>query len=354
MQSRDEVVSAASQALRTGFTLLCVATAVSAKTVCAQNSIGVPTLPGVLRGVVTDTLGNAISDAEVVLTQLRRQVRTRADGGFQFDSVKAGTYRVSARRLGYVARAYQVVVSAEGGSVEIRMIPIGYTIAAVTTTAEIGGLSGVIADTAFRALKDVQVTALGTGKSVRTDSAGAFFMPLKAGQYLLRIERDGFSRQTKSVMITEAEGRKIAAWLVPRSGPPNHFESNELFDLNQRIMRSSAVTAKFFTREELVRQGLHDLSALARNWANGRITSECDVGIGGVPNLKIPLSLLLVSEVEFVEVYMPSNFAGGGSGTRGKTSLSGNPTKFTTPTGPARPASLPSCGNLALVAWLRQ
>ncbi len=354
MPYRTNVPAAVPRTLASGFVCLSIAMVLSAQPIAAQASAGVQATPGTLSGVVTDTLGNPVDDVEVVLTELRRRARTQADGAFQFDNVPAGTYRVSARRMGYVVTSVEVSVPEAGRHVEIRMTPIGYTIAAVTTIADIGGVSGVIADTASRPLKDVQVTALGAGKSVKTDSAGAFFIPLKAGQYMLRIERDGFSRQTKAVMIPENEGRKIAAWLVPRTGPPNHIESNALFDLNQRIVRASPVSSKYFAREELVRLGLHDLSALARKWAQGSISHECEVAIGGVPNLTIPLAMLLVSEVEFVEVYLPSNIAGAGPGPRGTTSLNNNPTKFTTPTGPPRLQGSRACGNISIVAWLRQ
>ena len=326
----------------------------SAQSIAAQDSTSARLIAGTLSGVVLDTLGNPIGDADVVLTESRRQVRTGADGRFRFDNVKTAKYRVSARRIGYVAASHEVSVSDAGAHVEIRMIPIGVTIAAVTVVAEIGGVSGVIADTAFRPLQDVEVSVLGAAKSTKTDSAGKFFIPLKTGQYMLRIERDGFARQTKSVMIPENEGRKIAVWLAPRSGPPNYFESNALFDLNQSIMRNSPASTKYFTTEEMVRLGLRDLSALARNWAQGSITPECEVAIGGYPNLKIPLAMLLVSEVEFVQVFLPSSFATAGQGNRGVTSMSGRPTKFTTPTSPGRPGPKRECGNLAITAWLKQ
>ncbi|MCC6245486.1 MAG: carboxypeptidase regulatory-like domain-containing protein [Gemmatimonadaceae bacterium] len=306
-----------------------------------------------LRGTVTDTSGLPIANVNVVIGQLRRQTITRSDGAFQFDSVPKGSYTVSARRLGYIAKAFTAIVTDTGGVLHIRMLQVGQSVSAVETRADVGGVSGVIADTAFSPIKNVRISVLGSSKSVQTDSAGAFFLPLRAGQYLLRMDRDGYHSQTKSVMIPENEGRKIAAWLVSRSGPANSLEATALFDLNQRMIRSNPVNSKYYTREELMRRGLPDLRAVVGQWASGPITHECDVSIGGTPNMKIPLSLLTVAEIEFVEVYLPTNTAGGGD-NRGVTSMTGNQTRFRTPTGTGNIGPSPGCGRVALIAWLKQ
>lgn len=295
----------------------------------AQGIAPKPLGPNILSGVVTDTLGAPLADVEVVVAELSRRTRTSSDGAFRFDSVKAGVYGVGARAIGLIASASRVRVGPEGGSVYIRMIRIGTYLPAVTTTASRAGLSGVIADTALRAMAGVEVTVVGGGKRVQTDSAGAFHVPLKSGQYMLRLERDGYARQVMAVWIPPNEGRQIAAWMVPQQGGADIMEGVALFDLNARLIRSSPVSSRYFTREELQRQQVVDLQQLARNWANGRITGECMVSIGGQVG-QVPLWLLTTSEVEFVEVYQPSRQ------TFGRPPVSG------------------SCGNLAIIAWLRR
>lgn len=317
----------------------------------AQNIAPRPAGPRTLTGIVTDTLGTPIADVDVLVIKLQRRMRTRGDGTFKFDSIPPGTYDLRARGIGLIAPSPTVVVGPNGGAVRIRMIRLGTILPAMVTTAKLGGLSGVIGDTSYRAMPGVTVTVLGTGQAVQTDSTGSFFVPLRPGQYMLRIERDGFARQMVGVSVPENEGRRVAAWLVPQSGPANHVEAQQLFDLDQRLMRVSMASSKFFSREDLEKQGLADLHALALRWANGIVTAECEVSLNGGPRT-VPLGRLSSSEVEFVEVYLPSKTEAGAQ-TRGVTSIGGHQTKFTTSLA-VRPSVKPSCGNLALVAWLRQ
>ena len=83
----------------------------------------------------------------------------------------------------------------------IRMIQFQNVLPSVVTQADRGGLSGVIADTDHNPLKDATVSVMGEGKAARTDFTGNFFIPLKAGQYMVRIEREGHVRQMMGVMI---------------------------------------------------------------------------------------------------------------------------------------------------------
>ncbi len=308
----------------------------------AQGIAPQPAGPNTLIGVVMDTLGVPIADADVFINALRRRTRSRADGSFRFDSLKVGTYDVSTRRIGYVAPTYSVPVRADGGSVYIRMIRISTSLPSMVTRATRGGLSGIIGDTAYTAVPNVRISVLGTTAEARTDSAGAFFLPLKPGRYMVRLERDGYARQMLGVTIPEAEGRRVAAWLVPQAGAGNAQESANLFELNQRLMRMSPVTSKFFSREDMESQGVPDLQALARRWSMGQIMPDCMVTVNGGPRF-LPLWQLTASDLEFVEVYLPTGSMGGRAAQY----------SFATSTN-MRPTPTVECGNLALIAWLRQ
>lgn len=332
-----------------GFLLL-LGVSLSPLMVAAQGIAPRPLGPNTLSGLVTDTLGRPIANADVFVAELRRRTRTSPDGAFRFDSVKTGSYDVSARSIGYIARTYRVAVRADGGSVYIRMIRIGISLPSMITTAERGGLSGIIGDTAYRAMPGVRVTVMGTSSTAFTDSAGAFFLPLKPGRYMVRLELEGHARQLIGVTIPENEGRRIAAWMAPRFSSPNPQEGANLFELNQRIMRMSPASSKYFSREDMDRQGIADLQELARRWAVGPISPDCFVKINGGPR-QVALWELTAADLEFVEVYLPSNV--GGAGTRGVTSINGMPTRMTTSTS-VRPSTSKDCGNLGLIAWLRQ
>jgi hypothetical protein len=325
--------------------LACAMTSNSAK---GQTIAPKPAGPGTLIGMVTDTLGQPLADVSVELASVKRRTRTNADGGFRFDSLKAGTYEVATRKLGYVAEIYGVVVRPEGGSLYIKMIRLATYLPSMVSKAERGGLSGIIGDTAYRPVGGVKVKILGSSFATESDSTGAFFVALTPGQYMVVLERDGFARQRVGVSIPENEGRKIAAWMVPAVGRDNPLEGANLFDLNQRVMRVSPATSKFLTREDMQKQGLDELQQVARLYAGKFPQPDCMVTINGGPRT-VPLWQLSASDLEFVEVYLPSNV--GGAGTRGVTSLSGLATTLTTSTS-VRPPISPACG-VGLIAWLR-
>lgn len=332
----------------------CCALLTQAGVLGAQAPVTPPPVPNTLRGVVTDTLGAPLADVLVLVTELRRQVRTQSDGRFLFDSVKAGTYEVRPRRLGYVAATERVEVTAQGGSLHIRMIQFQNVLPAVVTSAELGGLSGVIADTDHKPLHGATVSVMGAGKSARTDSAGSFFIPLDAGQYMLRIERDGHGRQMMGVMIPQNEGRRIAAWLAPgKKTATDIMIGVRLFNMNERIMRSSPTSSKYFTADALLNQGIGDLLALARRHAIGTISPDCEVTVGNLLGGPVPLSSIYSDEVAFVEVYSPSMASGMSGRVRGTTSIRGNPQRIATPTFQA-PATSKACGNLGIIVWLKQ
>ena len=86
---------------------ICFAILTQAGLLGAQAPVIPQPVPNTLRGIVTDTLGAPLADVLVLVTELRRQVRTQSDGRFLFDSVKAGTYEVRPRRLGSEAEEMQ-------------------------------------------------------------------------------------------------------------------------------------------------------------------------------------------------------------------------------------------------------
>jgi hypothetical protein len=113
-------------------------------------------------------------------------------------------------------------------------------------------------------------------------------------------------------------------------------------------MRVSPVTSKFLTREDMQKQGLDELQQVARLFAGKFPDPDCMVTINGGPRT-LPLWQLSAADLEFVEVYLPSNV--GGSGVRGVTSINGMENRLTTSTS-VRPKISQECG-VGLIAWLR-
>lgn len=283
--------------------LLCLASLwFGATSAAAQDPVPPRSGLVVLSGTVIDSLGRPIEDADVSVQQLQRRFRTGADGKFVFDNIKPGKYTVTTRRIGYLADSRKVTVGDGGLNLPIPLKRAAFSLPSVITTAERGGLSGVIADTGFRAMAGVKVRVLGTPHTVESDSSGAFFAPVSPGHYLVEILRDGYTRQLISVTVPPDAGRKIAAWMVPQVGRANPKIGANLFDMTVRLRRVGPVTAQYFTREDIEKAGWTDLRQVGSVAAGRLLNPNCPVIIDGGPSIR-ELWEITTSEVEFVETY---------------------------------------------------
>ena len=280
------------------------------------------------------------------MLQLQRRARTKSDGAFVFDSVRAGTYTIEARRSGYKTSSSDITVSVSGAVIEIRLERAATFLPSVVTKADRGGLSGTIGDTAYHALAGVHVAVLGGSASTNTDSTGNFFMPVTAGHYLVALTRSGFARQLMSVTIPVGGGRQIAAWMVPQSGGANPYESALLSDIPVRMIRSRPIWDKYYTREDMEQQGFTDLRQIGSRSSMRLMNPDCPVIVNGDPQRIVPLWSLTVPELEFVEVYTdPTKSPTGGPAGGSRANLAAKKKQMST--APKSP-----CG-VALVAWLR-
>ena len=268
----------------------------------AQGFALVPAGPNTLTGIVTDSAGRPIANAEVFVEALKQRTRTREDGQFRFDHAKPAEYAVVARSIGFVSESRMVTVGEKGGAVRFTLLPTP-GLPTVVTTAKPGGLSGVIGDTSYRAVPGVAVWVLGTGHATTTDSTGTFFLPVKPGHYLVKLKRDGFAQQLVSVTIPKDEGRKIAAWMLPASGKTDPRAAAMLFDLPGRLRWASSARSKFFTREDINKAGSARLEDLITRGGVGRVYPECMAFLNGDPLKMAPLWALSPHDIEFIEVY---------------------------------------------------
>lgn len=273
---------------------------------------------GAIRGAVIDSAGRPIENADVSVEQLKLRTRTGADGRFLFVGVKPGRYDVGVRSIGYESGATRVTVRDSVAVVQFALRRTVFSLPARVTTANRGGLSGVIADTGYAALADVRVRVVGADQETLTDAKGAFFLPVKPGRYLLRLEREGYARQLVGVTIPESEGREIAAWMTPQKGNDNPQIGANLFDLRKRLISAGPATRSHFTREEIDKFGQRDMLAFVRGVAGYPIGSDCWVTVNGGPR-KDPIWRMSTDEVEFIEMYerpRPRVTAGPPSGSR--------------------------------------
>jgi len=281
--------------------VLAAATLGIARDIGAQDTP--PAQSGVtLTGTVVDSLGRPVEDADVAIFQLQRRFRTGLEGKFVFDNIKPGKYTITTKRIGYLADTRKVSVGDKGGSLQITLKRAAFSLPSVITTAERGGLSGVIADTGYRPMPGVKVHVIGTSHQVETDSVGAFFAPVPPGHYLVDVTRNGYDRQLISVTVPANAGRQIAAWMVPQTEKPNPRIGANLYDMRVRQIRAGPVSGQHFTREDIDRAGWTELREVASVAAGRLMNQNCPVIINGGPTVK-ELWEITTREVEYVETY---------------------------------------------------
>jgi iron complex outermembrane receptor protein len=72
-----------------------------------------------ISGKVTRDNGDPMGGAAVMLEELKREVRTDADGAYRFDNIPPGDYHVSVRTEGYSTRRTEVTVTPEGATLDL-------------------------------------------------------------------------------------------------------------------------------------------------------------------------------------------------------------------------------------------
>jgi hypothetical protein len=307
-----------------------------------------------LEGTVRDTVGTPLRDVTVLLMPVRRLTRTDDEGRFRFDSLPTGRLRVSARAIGYIAAGVDLIVARDTIiRVDLPMLRLAASLPAMMSTAARAGLSGVVGDTTYRALDSVRVRALGKSMETVTDSVGAFYLPLRPGPYMVRLDRDGFASQTVGVHIPDDSGKRVAVWLTP-AGPLDAIEvmrQMNLFDLEQRLVRTRPVRYRTFSRETLQQYGTPDLlNALARATAQ-RVDVEVCGAINGGP-VVAPLWSISLDEIEFVEANLyGATGIGSGTASRGPTSLNGMRARVASPSGTELSGRAGEC---PYVVWTRR
>lgn len=237
-------------------------------TASAQDPVRLPGMvitgeagPGALRGMVRDDLKYPVEGAEVLIPSLKRRAYTRGDGTYRFDSLPRGKHEVWARKLGYRVHAQRITIGSDGATVDFEIKRAPRALPAIVSSAERGGLSGVVADTTFKVMEGVLIRVSGEGRTAYTDSSGGFFFPLKSGSYLVSISRDGYAPRVVSVTIPDDSGRRIQAFLQPTS---TRMSKWVMIDLSRRMAWRSQSTSRVFTREQLQKLKIEWLLDAAR------------------------------------------------------------------------------------------
>jgi len=180
----------------------------------ARKSGSTPAAGGSLTGyVVRAGSTEPIEGATITVAQVPGvAVRTNADGYYVLPGLPAGSYTVTAQKVGYSSASAIVVTRANQVTIAPQLV--------LDVLAQTGLVSGLVFDAeTHQPLQAVQVSLAGAASfSVLTQSTGEFdFGPIAPGAYVLRFEKTGYL--TMSGTVTVEAGRTLSAQLgLTRAG----------------------------------------------------------------------------------------------------------------------------------------
>jgi hypothetical protein len=316
----DETMRPASSIPWVAFTVALAG--MSASSVSAQCTPGGPPSPtaakGTIAGIVMDTSHRVIEDVDVITRDPVRKVKTDVRGRFQLTDVKTGQVEVTVRKIGYEIAVQTIAVTDSGGIARFCLIPEPRALPAIISSVARGGISGVVGDSTYEVLRGAEVRAVAGGEHAVTDSAGGFFLDLKAGTYVLTVKKEGYGTQFISVTIPKDSGRQVAVWLA---SPPHNpvFLEQALEAMRTRVLLAkqggafdapgSPNRARMVSSEQLAKNP-GDLASALQAAASSRIDPNCEVVVdGGLYSL--PLSMIDKENVAFAEIYLEKPTRGG-------------------------------------------
>jgi hypothetical protein len=149
------------------------------------------------------------------------------------------------------------------------------------------------------------VMAIGSSRSVVTDSAGEYFIDLRRpGQYVLHVTADGFGEDIFPLVVKNDQVLDASRMLDESNAAPIPPGMWKDFDERARLRANNSALA---TGSEVRRAGVMLLEALQASpsvIAKGlRVNGGPCVFINGTPKPGFDLRAMTVDEVEAVEVY---------------------------------------------------
>jgi hypothetical protein len=300
---------------------LLIALVVAVPALHAQDPTKLPTVritadAHSLVGIVTDTSGIPIPDAQVTIPKLRRLIASGPDGSFRFDTVPPGMYDVRARKIGYGPQIQQIKFGKDGGRLDnFELVPITRLLPAVVAAVERLGLSGIVADTSFAGLPGAGVKVLGAGMATVTDSVGAFYVPIiRPGNYLATVSKDGYDERMVGFTIPADSGRRITVSL----GPPrahSHLQVQTIAKLKDAAAWAEPGSHFMYGHDYLAQKGfvwLQDaLADMEHNYGMSDPTDDrCFATLNGDPDVHARIRDLTIDEVESFQIFGPSQIRG--------------------------------------------
>ena len=204
-----------------------------------------------------------IAGAEVMIGP--RVTTTNAAGRFRVDSMPAGTYPITIRKIGYrPVRSRIAVVESEPTEAEYYMLPAPLLLPPVIVEATRKGVYGSVGDTAFKAIVGARVEVLGyRGGVAMTDAQGRFAFPeADRGTYVVWITHLAYEERRLLLEVPQGEGRELAVRLGHAFVRRLHSEASALYELGRRL--ATRFRRERMTESELTRYGSMSLCDVPR------------------------------------------------------------------------------------------
>jgi hypothetical protein len=274
-------------------------------------------LPAVLHSQVIPAVGIVVDSVsgrpiEGVLVTLfghgySQSVASQDDGTFRFTKVTPGTYTLAARRLGYARLEMPIPIEDNGVRIKVSLVKVTTLdpVIAMPGTG-IGGHVGTL--NSLRPLANADISIVGVGTRVRTDSSGRFFVPLKVpGTYVVRARTAGYEPVSLSVFVPRDSTARLMLLMDTASTPKSNAYELAWQEFNDRA-RMRGTKSAIISHSELAGTGeVGFLEALQRvpsvTTKQLRLGQMVCVFVDGRPATGVPLRLWDVEAIEAVEVY---------------------------------------------------
>lgn len=308
-------------------------------------------LTATLAGVVRDSAGGPVGDAEIIVRDLGRAVRANANGSFEFRDAPAGTHDVWFRRLGYTSVEYNWAArSGARTEVAVTLHAIAHTLDPVVVRAEedrrmrgTSSILGLVVDTSGSPVSEAEVQLVGADRIAVTRANGGFlFRPLPVGTYLIKVRKLGYVPAVMTLDLVGHDEREVLVRVTPlaqqldamivaeRSG---YGSGQRAYDELDERMRWHDFRSIVLGRDDLARfgtssldyavgaMGVPGLEVLARQRASrgptsidargtqqsvaagGRIAGDVCILLNGKVQAHQPLSAFAASDLELIEIY---------------------------------------------------
>jgi len=315
--------------------------------------------PSTLVGVVRDSTGAPIGDAEVVVRELTQATRTNARGEFTLRDVPPGAHQVWFRRLGYRSVDYNWEARpGERTEVTVVLHAIPRTLDPVVVRAEedrrlkgTSSILGLVVDSAGTPIDEAEVQLVGANRVAVTRPNGGFlFRPLPVGPYLLRVRKLGYRPTTMTLSLVDHDDREVviriqalpvnldAMKIAERSGYAPDDHALEDLDKRMRWQNFRTIVAGRDKLSEFGTMGLDQAlgglgvtgaeaaakqMAQARQLGRGRVQpsgfGDACILLNGKTQLHQPLHSFKADQIEMVEVYPSGSEVTGTISTKMRT-----------------------------------